>query len=114
MLRVTGLAVAALLAACATSEQDPPATAHMPASGPPLEGALVNNAVADIGKAQFTPAPTGVLIRVLVNAGGLTPGWHGAHMQMTGDCSDTAKFEHAGDQIKKGGAFHGLLYPHGP
>jgi Cu-Zn family superoxide dismutase len=55
-----------------------------------------------------------VLIRVLVSAGGLTPGWHGAHMHMTGDCSDTAKFEHAGDHIKKSGGFHGLLYPHGP
>lgn len=114
MLRVTGFAMAALLAACATSEQDPPATANMSAGGPPLEGALVNTMGADIGKVQFTPAPTGVLIRVLVDAGGLTPGWHGAHMHMTGDCSDTAKFEHAGDHIKKGGTYHGLLYPHGP
>lgn len=114
MLRATGFAMAALLAACATSEQDPPATANLPAGGPPLESPLLDIMGKDIGKVQFTPAPTGVLIRVLVNAGGLTPGWHGAHMHMTGDCSDTAKFAHAGDHIKKGGGYHGLLYPHGP
>lgn len=121
MLRATAFAMALLtgasmtsLGACATSEQEPPPTAEMPAGGPPLEAPLVNNTGAEIGRVQFTPAPTGVLMRVLVNAGGLSPGWHGTHLHMTGDCSDTAKFEHAGSHIQKDKTSHGLLYPHGP
>lgn len=114
MLRLTGLAIALTLAACATSEQTPPPAANAPAGGPPVEAAIVNNQGAEIGKAQFTPGPTGVLIRIIVGPGGLTPGWHGTHLHAVGDCSDTAKFQHAGSHINTSNTNHGLLYPHGP
>lgn len=114
MLRTTALVLALSLAACATSEQAPPPEAGVPQGGPPPGVALVNNAGAEIGKVDFIPGPTGVLIRVIVEAGGLSPGWHGTHLHMVGDCSDVAKFEHAGAHIQKDKTFHGLLYPHGP
>lgn len=114
MLRTTALVLALSLAACATSEQAPPPEAGVPQGGPPPGVALVNNAGAEIGKVDFIPGPTGVLIRVIVEAGGLSPGWHGTHLHMVGDCSDVAEFEHAGAHIQKDKTFHGLLYPHGP
>lgn len=111
MLRATALAL--VLTACATSEQDPPPATNT-AGSPPAESALVNNAGAEIGTVQFTPAPNGVLVRVIVQAGGLSPGWHGMHLHGVGDCSDTAKFERAGSHIQKSNTNHGLLYVHGP
>ena len=112
MLRATALAL--LLTACATSEQDPPPTANTPAGGPPAESVIVSNSGAEIGKVQFTAAPTGVLIRIMIEAGGLSPGWHGTHLHSVGDCSDTGKFERAGGHIQKTNTNHGLLYVHGP
>lgn len=112
MLRAAGLAL--LLAGCATSEQDPPPAANQPAGSPPLEATIINTSGAEIGKVQFTPGPSGVLIRIIVGAGGLSPGWHGTHLHAVGDCSDTAKFQHAGSHIKTTNTNHGLLYVHGP
>lgn len=114
MLRATGFAISAMLAACATSQQEAPATASMPTGGPPREATLVDNSGSEIGKVQFTPAPTGVLIRILVDAGGLIPGWHGTHLHAVGDCTGAATFEDAGGHIETGTTYHGLLYPHGP
>lgn len=114
MRLATGLGLIALLTACATSEPDPPATADLASGSPPPEGKLINTSGADIGKVQFTPAPQGVLLRIMVEPGGLSPGWHGAHIHSVGDCSDTAKFEHAAGHIQKSGTYHGLLYVHGP
>jgi Cu-Zn family superoxide dismutase len=112
MLRAAGFAL--LLTACATSEPAPPPAANAPAGGPPVESSLINNSGAEIGKAQFTPGPAGVLIRILIGPGGLSPGWHGVHLHSIGDCSDPAKFEHAAGHIQKSNTNHGLLYPHGP
>jgi Cu-Zn family superoxide dismutase len=106
------LALALLTCGCATSEPDPPPTAAIEAG--PLEAPIVDNKGAEIGKAMFTPAPQGVLIRVLVEPGGLSAGWHGAHLHAVGDCSDTAKFDHAGGHVQKTNTNHGLLYVHGP
>lgn len=75
---------------------------------------MVNTNGAEIGTAQFTPAPAGVLIRVVIAAGGLSPGWHGMHLHAVGDCSDPAKFEHAAGHIQKSNTYHGLPYVHGP
>jgi len=109
-----GLFLAALLGACATSEQELPPTMAATEAGPPTEISIIGNSGAELGKATFTPAPQGVLIRILVPAGGLSPGWHGTHLHMVGDCSDTAKFEHSGGHIQKSNTNHGLLYVHGP
>jgi len=105
---------AVAFAACATSEPDPPETANIPTGAAPAEGAMMNSAGAEIGRAQFTLAPQGVLIRILIEPGGLSPGWHGAHLHSVGDCSDTAAFEHSGEHVKKTNTSHGLLYVHGP
>lgn len=113
MLRAIAFSTATLLAACTTSAQgQQPST--MQSNDPPVNARLVNNTGAEIGQVMFTPAPTGVVIRMTVNAGGLSPGWHGTHLHMVGDCSDTAKFEHAGAHIKATGTNHGLLYASGP
>lgn len=111
MLRATALAL--FLSACATSEQDTP-PAMNPAGGPPTEAALINNSGTEIGTVQFIPGPTGVLMRVIIAAGGLSAGWHGMHLHAVGDCSDPAKFEHAAGHIQKSSTNHGLLYVHGP
>lgn len=114
MRLAAGLFPFALLAACATSEPDPPATAAAVEGGPPTETSILGNSGSEIGKATFTAAPQGVLIRILIPAGGLSPGWHGTHLHMVGNCSDHAKFEGASGHIQKTNTNHGLLYVHGP
>ena len=114
MRLAAGFALAALLGACTTSEQELPPTVKATEVGPPAEISIVGNSGSEIGKATFTAAPQGVLIRIIVSAGGLSPGWHGTHLHMVGDCSDTAKFEHAGGHIQTTNTYHGLLYVHGP
>ena len=114
MRLATTLATIALLAACATSEPDPPSTANLASGSAPAEAPITNNAGAKIGVVTFTPAPQGILMRIMVEPGGLSAGWHGVHIHMVGDCSDTAKFEHAGGHVQKTATSHGLLYAHGP
>lgn len=114
MFRTTTFALAASLAACASSAQEPPETATLPTGLPPIEASLVDNSSKAIGTVQLTPAPTGTLLRIMVDAGGLPPGWHGTHLHRVGDCSDSAKFEHAGGHLEINNTYHGLLYPHGP
>ena len=78
MRLAAGFAFAALLGACAsTSEPDLPPTFQTSEVGPPADLSIVGNAGGEIGKATFTAAPQGVLISILVPAGGLSPGWHG-------------------------------------
>lgn len=76
------------------------------------EATLVNSAGARVGRAILTQGPTGLLIRI--EAEGLTPGWHGAHIHATGECA--APFTSAGGHINHGDpkAPHGLLNAGGP
>ena len=76
------------------------------------EATLVNAEGANIGRAILTQGPTGLLIRI--EADGLTPGWHGAHIHATGQCA--APFTSAGGHINHGEpkAPHGLLNAAGP
>ncbi|WP_442680112.1 superoxide dismutase family protein [Sphingomonas sp. ASY06-1R] len=61
------------------------------------------------GTVTVTPAPKGVLIHI--EASGLTPGWHGAHIHEKGDCSDAA-FKLAGGHVHSVTPIvHGLLNP---
>lgn len=114
MIRVTALVMALLAGACASSAEPQPPTPAMPPGSPAGGSPLVDNAGKEIGRVHFTAAPKGALIRIVVKPGGLAPGWHGTHLHMVGDCSDTAKFAHAGGHIKTNETNHGLLYPHGP
>ena len=61
------------------------------------------------GSVTVTAAPKGVLVRI--EAGGLTPGWHGAHFHEKGDCSDAA-FKLSGGHVHGAApVVHGLLNP---
>jgi superoxide dismutase, Cu-Zn family len=117
MRLVAAVASVVLAAACASTQTSanaqqgttPPAPAAPAAVTAPLKSA----AGADIGTVQLTPAPKGLLLRITVNAGGLTPGWHGAHLHAVGACTD-AKLQSAGGHVKHGSGQHGLLNPGGP
>ncbi|HST91207.1 MAG TPA: superoxide dismutase family protein [Brevundimonas sp.] len=76
------------------------------------EAALVNAQGTNVGRAILTQGPTGLLIRI--EADGLTPGWHGAHIHATGQCA--APFTSAGAHINHAEtkAPHGLLNAGGP
>jgi Cu-Zn family superoxide dismutase len=65
----------------------------------------------EIGKARFEQGPTGVLIRMEIGAGGLTPGWHGVHLHEIGDCSDVGTFQLSGGHHGKEAGAHGLMNP---
>ena len=69
---------------------------------------------ATIGSAMFKPGPKGLLVRI--EAGGLTPGWHGTHLHEKGTCDDSADgFKASGKHAGHGdGIAHGLLNEKGP
>ena len=93
MVRITALLASAALLAT-------PVLAQAPVTAP-LSGVG--------GSVTVTPAPKGVLIRV--EASGLKPGWHAAHIHEKGDCSDTA-FKLAGAHVHGAApVVHGLLNP---
>ena len=69
---------------------------------------------AKVGTAMFKPGPKGLLVRI--EAGGLTPGWHGMHLHEKGTCDDaTDGFKASGKHAGHGdGIAHGLLNEKGP
>ncbi len=96
-----------------------PAMMHTPAEGPswtPPEQAVARATIlgaegVEIGWARFEQGPTGVLIRMEIGAGGLTPGWHGLHLHEIGDCSDVGAFQLSGGHHGKEAGAHGLMNP---
>lgn len=84
---------------------DQPAPLHIP---------VIANSGAEIGSATLSGGPKGVILRLTINPGALTPGWHGMHFHAVGDCSDSAKFMNSKAHINHNGAKHGLLNPNGP
>lgn len=73
---------------------------------------LVNNAGQPAGTITLKQGRTGLLM--VVEANGLTPGWHGIHIHSTGTCegpftSAGAHINHAENKVP-----HGLLNSHGP
>lgn len=92
---------------------------HAPAEGPswtPPEQAVARATIlgaegTEIGWAKFEQGPTGLLIRMEIGAGGLTPGWHGLHLHETGDCSDVGAFQLSGGHHGKEAGAHGLMNP---
>ena len=67
-----------------------------------------------IGQLMATASPHGVLLKVSIAPGGLTPGAHGMHLHAVGDCSDVGTFKKSMGHINVGGKAHGLLNPAGP
>lgn len=83
-----------------------------PTGGPMFNVRLVDNEGQPAGRVQLKQGPSGLLM--IVEASGLTPGWHGIHLHETGQCE--AAFTSAGAHINHAHtkAPHGLLNPDGP
>ena len=97
--------------ALAQKAETPPAA---PAAPQTLESPVVNNKGDTIGKLMIRDGAGAMVVRVTIQPGGLTPGWHGLHFHAVGDCSDTAKFEKSKAHVNHDSRKHGLLNPDGP
>jgi Cu-Zn family superoxide dismutase len=75
---------------------------------------IVGNKGASIGSVQLRGGPSGVVLRVTLAAGSLTPGWHGMHLHASGDCGDVAAFQNAKAHVNHDSKKHGLLNAEGP
>lgn len=111
---MTKLTLAALLALGLTipalAQQSVPAAPAVETLETPLTGQKGDA----IGKIVIRGGQNGTVVRLTVNAGGLTPGWHGLHFHAVGDCSDVGKFELSKAHVNHENAKHGLLNPEGP
>jgi superoxide dismutase, Cu-Zn family len=84
------------------------------AAEPAISAPIIGATGAAIGNALLRPGPGGVLIEMEIQAGALTPGWHGLHFHQSGTCAD-AGFKASGAHVGHvEGAQHGLLNPMGP
>ncbi|MFT3726894.1 MAG: superoxide dismutase family protein [Terricaulis sp.] len=112
MRTLISLAFAALLCACASTEEPP----NLAASIAPRTAWIVGPDGGNVGQATFTEAPTGVLIKLEFSDHGLPGGWHGMHIHDIGDCSDFAAGFHAsGGHVGMGRHVqHGLMNVRGP
>ena len=79
-----------------------------------FEGAILGAKGDNIGKVTIRGGENATVVRIAINAGGLTPGWHGIHFHQVGDCSDTGKFEVSKGHVNHDDAKHGLLNAEGP
>jgi Cu-Zn family superoxide dismutase len=102
-------AVAAVLAAGLAG----PALAQQP-SVETFEGPIVGSKGQPIGKVTIRSGENATVIRIIIGAGGLSPGWHETHFHQVGDCSDAGKFQLSKGHINPDNAQHGLLNPDGP
>ena len=79
-----------------------------------FEGAIMGSKGDNIGKITIRGGENATVVRITINAGGLTPGWHGIHFHQVGDCSDPGKYELSKGHVNHDQAKHGLLNPEGP
>ena len=102
-MRAAGLVVVALLLAGCSS--------MMSGGGDNAAVAeLTNTSGQSVGTARFTQA--GNVVRILVEAKGLPPGPHGAHVHAVGKC-DPPDFNSAGPHFNPTNKQHGALNPQG-
>ncbi|MEM7768580.1 MAG: superoxide dismutase family protein [Pseudomonadota bacterium] len=115
---IRALIFAALLAvpACAQLAEPPPVHAHGQAEGTTHAGEIdiLGMDGETVGSATLLQGPHGLLGRIEIGAGGLTPGWHGVHFHAVGDCSDTGVFKLSGGHVGMIEGGHGLMNPKGP
>lgn len=78
-----------------------------------VRATFISNAGTDIGSATVRGGAHGIVVRIELKPGALTPGWHGLHFHAVGDCSDQDKFLNAKAHVNHDGAPHGLLNPKG-
>ena len=85
---------------------------HAASAGADAKAIMINKEGKEIGLAQVTQAPTGVLIHVRVS--GLQPGKHGLHLHSLGVCEPGEGFKTAKGHVGKVEGAHGLMNPQGP
>ena len=114
-MRRAALIVFAAIAAAACGKSEGTAGAGVAAGEEPLAPStwnglaarFTNNAGEPSGDAVIIDAKDGVLLRLRVR--GLSPGWHGAHIHMTGTCEDAAAgFKASGAHFDPENHEHGL------
>ncbi|MEQ1618038.1 MAG: superoxide dismutase family protein [Terricaulis sp.] len=106
----------AVLSGCAWLGLDERAAPAPPALAPQTAWIVGLDGRA-IGQATFVEGNGGVLIRLEISQGALTPGWHGLHLHQSSDCTDAAQnFRAAGAHVSHPQAppQHGLLNPAPP
>ena len=119
------LLVAPLLAlgACEHLGGEPSPAAEAPVAGPAdgvipsmmnAKASIIGAVGREIGTANLIGGPNGIMVRVEITPGGLTPGWHGIHFHQIGDCSDIGVFKKSGGHMGLIDGGHGLLNPIGP
>jgi Cu-Zn family superoxide dismutase len=107
---MTGLGLATLaLAAC--NDQGKMGTGAPVAGGATATAQLASATGAPVGRATATEVGGGV--RFTVDASGMPPGTHGAHIHMVGRC-DAPGFESAGGHWNPTQMKHGAMNPQGP
>lgn len=105
MKHILALTFAATVLAAPALAQDAMQTVEAPITG--AKGDV-------IGKVTARGGPNATLVRITINAGGLTPGWHGAHFHAVGDCSDVGQFQASKGHVNHASKKHGLLNAEGP
>lgn len=75
---------------------------------------VVGNKGEKVGAIHVTQGPHGIVLRIALQPGSLSPGWHGIHVHEVGDCSDHDKFMHSKGHVNPGSTQHGFLNPKGP
>ena len=109
MTRGAAFAVAAVLGSV------PVAALALDASGiETIEAPLIGSAGKPIGKVVVRGSATATLVRITIEPGSLTPGWHGAHFHAVGDCSDPGQFQLSKGHVNHIAKKHGMLNPDGP
>lgn len=108
MLLGTAATAALLLAGCA---QDRDTAGQRPVGGASAVAMLRTAANGDAGRAMVTDTEGG--LRVTLDARGLPPGTHGAHIHMVGRC-DAPDFTTAGGHWNPTAHQHGTMNPQGP
>jgi superoxide dismutase, Cu-Zn family len=123
MLRSLAIASLIALPACGQGAETTDNSAPAPTSVSPAEDApeprelgqdIIGETGETIGRLKLREGPNGVLLDVVVEAGGLAPGWHGLHFHQVGDCSDVGTFKRSGGHVGKIAGGHGLMNPAGP
>ncbi|WP_339346751.1 superoxide dismutase family protein [uncultured Sphingomonas sp.] len=110
MVMTAGAGLAALvLAGC--NDEGKMATGTPVAGGASATAMLATATGAPVGRATATDVAGGV--RFTIDATGMPPGTHGAHVHMVGRC-DAPDFASAGGHWNPTGMKHGAMNPQGP